>query len=88
MLSGASYLDPHMIYGVGISDAYTLFNTAIKWINETLKMSVVTALMNEDQVFFQCLSNKFSVDSDEKNSRMYWSDRWIGCKNKMPLSEQ
>ena len=52
MVSGASYLNLLMVYGVCTSDLYTPFNTAIKWINDTLKIPLVTALMNEDQAFF------------------------------------
>ena len=66
MLSGASYLNLLMVYGVFTSDLHTSFNTVIKWINDTLKIPLVTSLMNEDQAFFQHLSNDFSIDSDEK----------------------
>ena len=70
MLSGASYLNLLMVYGVFTSDLHTSFNTVIKWINDTLKMPFVTVLMNEDHTFFQHLSNEFCVDSDEK---------FVGC---------
>ena len=70
MLSGAFYLDLHMVYDVDTGDLHTSFNTVIKWINDTLKMPFVTVLMNEDHTFFQHLSNEFCVDSDEK---------FVGC---------
>ena len=65
MLSSASYLDLLMVCSVCTSDLYTSFNTAIKWINDALKMPLATALINEDKALFQHLSNGFSVDSDE-----------------------
>ena len=79
MLSGASYLDLYMIYSAGTSDLYTSFNTAIKRINDTLKIPLVTALMNEVQAFFQYLLNEFSVVSEEKFVG------WIGTIDKLAV---
>ena len=45
-----------MIHGVSTAAIYESFKDVTNWINETLSMPLVKVLMEEDEAFFQKLS--------------------------------
>ena len=64
MMAGASYLDIFMIYDVRHKQVYDCFKKVVGWMNDTFSYPFVMALRNEDNAFFEQLSEAFSADSN------------------------
>jgi hypothetical protein len=84
LMAGASYLDLLMIYGVSQGAIYQSFQTVTRWINQTLKFTLVEALKTEDIHYLRELSNAFSVDSDGAYNGCFGSIDGLALKIKQP----
>jgi hypothetical protein len=60
MLSGASYLDLMVTYGIAKCHVYSIFLEVVGWIKKTFSFPLVNALKTKDETFLQTISDGFA----------------------------